>query len=157
MSFTLTLERSVKPRDKSMAVNCESYYMTWKCVTTYTGVYWIWEIISLKALFKVKLSWQMQSFQKKPSEEFDSKICARPNDTLSAPRIIPSFYRHLIPISSFMSRLETYRWELSNSSFCVGVVLHWSNSLLIRVLLLCFYVYILLPIILPQIITRIVH
>ena len=25
MSFTLTLERSLKPRDKSMAVNCESY------------------------------------------------------------------------------------------------------------------------------------
>ena len=103
MSFTLTLERSLKPRDKSMTVNCESYYMTWKCVTTYTGVYWIWEIISLKALFKVKLSWQMQSFQTrwKPSEEFDSKRAdsARPNDTLSA----PSFHRHLIPISSFVS------------------------------------------------------
>ena len=93
MSFTLTLEKSLKPRDKSMAVNCESYYMTWKCVTTYTGVYWIWEIISLKALFKVKLSWQMQSFKcihfrrdGNPRRNSTPRS-ARPNDPLSAYRI----------------------------------------------------------------------
>ena len=122
MSFTLTLEKSLKPRDKSMTVNCESYNMTWKCVTTYTGVYWIWEIISLKALFKVKLSWQMQSFKcihfrrdGNPRRNSTPRS-ARARMTLSA----PSFHRQLIPIYSFHYFEVSYRWELS-SSFCVGV------------------------------------
>ena len=127
MSFTLTLERSLKPRDKSMTVNCESYYMTWKCVTTYTGVYWIWEIISLKALFKVKLSWQMQSFK---CSHFRRDESPRRNSTPRSARArMTHWARRVFTDTSFqflvlsrleMSRLETYRWELS-SSFCVGV------------------------------------
>ena len=120
MSFTLTLERSLKPSDKSMAVKCDL-----KCVATNTVVYRIWEIISLKALFKVKLSWQMQSFQTrwKPSDEIDSKICARESHTerISCRADFTDTSAHYL-VSEYFCRtqLDTYRWEL-RSSFCVGV------------------------------------
>ena len=102
--------------------------VTWKCVTTTicnTDVYPIWEIISLKALFKVKLSWQMQSFQTrwKPSDEVDSKICARESHTeriSCRADFTDTSVHYLVSLCFCSTPYDTYRWEL-RSSFCVGV------------------------------------